>query len=65
MAEMEVDEGTGILTDPMTNTLESKGKEETSNQINRVKEKLPTRIGVIGRIKSEIAVQSGDIDYKG
>ena len=56
MAEMEVDEVMGTLTDPMTNPLLSKARVDELKQKKEKRAKLPTHIGKIGRIKSEMAV---------
>ena len=63
MAEMEVDEVIGTLTDPMTNPLLSKARVDELKQKKEKGAKLPTHIGKMGRIKSEMAVQVGETDY--
>ena len=63
MAEMDVDEVMGTLTDPITNPLLPKSSVDKLKEKKDKRTRLPTHIGKIGRIKSEMAVQVGDTDY--
>ena len=63
MAEMDVDEVMGTLTDPITNPLLPKSSVDKLKEKKEKRARLPTHIGNIGRIKSEMAVQVGDTDY--
>ena len=63
MAEMEVDGVMDTLTDPMTNPLLPGSIVGGLKEKKEKRAKLPTHIGKIGRIKSEMAVQLGDTDY--